>query len=169
MQAYQAKLLEIAQANGQFAFEFGLRLAAIRSPPVFFRRDYGIYKQTDRHVRAACERNGCISVLAHRCVSEAHGSAWAMTARRTRCGKLDGRNAATTFACFRLSAGPVRAHQEGAGISVWHWPIMEVAACLIEVACRRRPTFDLFEDGDLTQAMLCLAQCSSLRRNHSKS
>jgi len=36
MQAYQAKLLEIAQANGQFAFEFGLRLAAIRSPTEFF-------------------------------------------------------------------------------------------------------------------------------------
>ncbi|MET4518975.1 Phasin protein [Bradyrhizobium sp. I1.7.5] len=26
MEAYQAKLLEITQANGQFAFEFGLRL-----------------------------------------------------------------------------------------------------------------------------------------------
>ncbi|MBR0766484.1 hypothetical protein M2171_005186 [Bradyrhizobium japonicum USDA 38] len=36
LQAYQAKLLEIAQANGQFAFEFGLRLAAIRSPIEFF-------------------------------------------------------------------------------------------------------------------------------------
>jgi hypothetical protein len=36
MQAYQAKLLEIAQANGQFAFEFGLRLTAIRSPIDFF-------------------------------------------------------------------------------------------------------------------------------------
>jgi len=36
MQAYQAKLLEIARANGQFAFEFGLRLAAIRSPTEFF-------------------------------------------------------------------------------------------------------------------------------------
>ncbi|MET4038211.1 hypothetical protein ABIB94_007190 [Bradyrhizobium sp. JR7.2] len=35
MQAYQAKLLEITQANGQFAFEFGLRLAAIRSPTEF--------------------------------------------------------------------------------------------------------------------------------------
>ncbi|MGY4626827.1 Phasin protein [Bradyrhizobium sp. USDA 4486] len=30
------KLLEIAQANTQFAFEFGLRLAAIRSPSDFF-------------------------------------------------------------------------------------------------------------------------------------
>jgi hypothetical protein len=36
MQAYQVKLLEIAQANVQFAFEFGLRLAAIRSPIEFF-------------------------------------------------------------------------------------------------------------------------------------
>jgi hypothetical protein len=36
MQAYQAKLLEIAQANGQFAFEFGLRLTAIRSPTDLF-------------------------------------------------------------------------------------------------------------------------------------
>jgi hypothetical protein len=36
MQAYQAKLLEIAQANVQFAFEFGLRLATIRSPTEFF-------------------------------------------------------------------------------------------------------------------------------------
>ena len=35
MQAYQAKLLEIAQANVQFAFDFGLRLAAIRSPAEF--------------------------------------------------------------------------------------------------------------------------------------
>ncbi|WP_445217026.1 Phasin protein [Bradyrhizobium sp. Pa8] len=35
MQTYQAKLLEIAQANGQFAFEFGLRLAATRSPTEF--------------------------------------------------------------------------------------------------------------------------------------
>jgi Phasin protein len=36
MQAYQAKLFEIAQANVQFAFEFGLRLATIRSPTEFF-------------------------------------------------------------------------------------------------------------------------------------
>jgi hypothetical protein len=36
MQAYQAKLLEIAGANAQFAFEFGLRLAKIRSPTEFF-------------------------------------------------------------------------------------------------------------------------------------
>ncbi len=34
MQAYQAKLLEIARV--QFAFEFGLRLATIRSPTEFF-------------------------------------------------------------------------------------------------------------------------------------
>ena len=36
MQAYQAKLLEIARANVQFAFEFGLRLATIRSPTELF-------------------------------------------------------------------------------------------------------------------------------------
>ncbi|MEH2489638.1 phasin family protein [Bradyrhizobium sp. AZCC 2230] len=36
VQAYQAKLLEIAHANWQFAFEFGLRLAATRSPTEFF-------------------------------------------------------------------------------------------------------------------------------------
>ena len=36
MQAFQAKLLEIAGANAQFAFEFGLRLATIRSPTEFF-------------------------------------------------------------------------------------------------------------------------------------
>jgi hypothetical protein len=36
MQAYQAKLLEMAQANMQFAFEFGQRLATIRSPFEFF-------------------------------------------------------------------------------------------------------------------------------------
>ncbi|WP_407116276.1 phasin family protein [Bradyrhizobium sp. LMG 9283] len=36
MQAYQAKLLEIAQANVQFAFDLGLRLATIRSPTEFF-------------------------------------------------------------------------------------------------------------------------------------
>ena len=36
MQAYQAKLLEIAGANAQFAFEFGLRLSSIRSPTEFF-------------------------------------------------------------------------------------------------------------------------------------
>jgi hypothetical protein len=36
MQAYQTKLLQIAQANGQFAFEFYLRLTAIRSPTDFF-------------------------------------------------------------------------------------------------------------------------------------
>ncbi|WFU00344.1 phasin family protein (plasmid) [Bradyrhizobium barranii] len=36
MQAYQAKLLEIAQANVQFAFDFGLRLAMIRSPTELF-------------------------------------------------------------------------------------------------------------------------------------
>jgi hypothetical protein len=35
MQAYQAKLLEMAQANVQFAFELGLRLAAIRSATEF--------------------------------------------------------------------------------------------------------------------------------------
>jgi hypothetical protein len=32
MRAYQDKLLEIAQANMQFAFEFAQRLAAVRSP-----------------------------------------------------------------------------------------------------------------------------------------
>jgi hypothetical protein len=36
MQVYQAKLLEMAQANMQFAFEFGPRLATIRSPFEFF-------------------------------------------------------------------------------------------------------------------------------------
>jgi len=36
MPAYQPKLLEIAQANVQFAFEFSLRLATIRSPTEFF-------------------------------------------------------------------------------------------------------------------------------------
>ena len=36
MQAYRPKLLEIAQANVEFAFEFGLRLATIRSPTEFF-------------------------------------------------------------------------------------------------------------------------------------
>ncbi|SCB12022.1 Phasin protein [Bradyrhizobium shewense] len=35
-QAYQEKLLEIAQANVQFAFDFSLRLATIRSPTEFF-------------------------------------------------------------------------------------------------------------------------------------
>jgi len=33
--AYQAKLLEMAQANTQFAFEFAQRLATIRSPVEF--------------------------------------------------------------------------------------------------------------------------------------
>jgi hypothetical protein len=32
VQAYQAKLLEMAQANIEFAFEFSQRLGAIRSP-----------------------------------------------------------------------------------------------------------------------------------------
>jgi hypothetical protein len=36
MPAYQPKLLEIAQANVQFAFEFTLRLATIKSPTEFF-------------------------------------------------------------------------------------------------------------------------------------
>jgi hypothetical protein len=36
MQAYQAKLLEVAQANMKFAFEFSQRLATIRSPFEFF-------------------------------------------------------------------------------------------------------------------------------------
>lgn len=35
-QAYQAKILEMAQANMQFAFEFAQRLVAIRSPFEFF-------------------------------------------------------------------------------------------------------------------------------------
>jgi phasin protein len=35
MQAFQAKLLEIAQSNWRFAFEFGLRLAAIKSPAAY--------------------------------------------------------------------------------------------------------------------------------------
>ena len=35
VRAYQAKLLEMAQANMQFAFEFAQRLAAIRSPIEF--------------------------------------------------------------------------------------------------------------------------------------
>jgi hypothetical protein len=34
-QAYQAKLLEIAQANMQFALEFAHRIAAVRSPVQF--------------------------------------------------------------------------------------------------------------------------------------
>lgn len=36
MQAHQAKLLEIAGTNAQFALEFSLRLATIRSPTEFF-------------------------------------------------------------------------------------------------------------------------------------
>lgn len=36
IQAYQATLLEMAQANLEFAFEFGPRLATIRSPLEFF-------------------------------------------------------------------------------------------------------------------------------------
>jgi hypothetical protein len=32
VRAYQAKLLEMAQANMQFAFEFAQRLATVRSP-----------------------------------------------------------------------------------------------------------------------------------------
>jgi hypothetical protein len=35
VRAYQAKLLEVAQANMQFAFEFAQRLATIRSPAEF--------------------------------------------------------------------------------------------------------------------------------------
>jgi hypothetical protein len=35
VQNYQAKLLEVAQANMQFTFEFAQRLAAIRSPTQF--------------------------------------------------------------------------------------------------------------------------------------
>ena len=35
VRAYQAKLLEIAQANMQFAFEYAQRLATIRSPVEF--------------------------------------------------------------------------------------------------------------------------------------
>ena len=35
LRAYQAKLLEMAQANMQFAFEFAMRLATIRSPVEF--------------------------------------------------------------------------------------------------------------------------------------
>jgi hypothetical protein len=35
--AYQAKLLEMAQGNMTFAFEFSQRLAAIRSPAEFLR------------------------------------------------------------------------------------------------------------------------------------
>ena len=35
VRAYQAKLLEMAQANMQFAFEFAQRLATIRSPVEF--------------------------------------------------------------------------------------------------------------------------------------
>jgi hypothetical protein len=36
MQAYQATLMEMAQANMQFAFEFGQRIATIRTPSEFF-------------------------------------------------------------------------------------------------------------------------------------
>lgn len=36
MQAYQATILEMAQANVQFTFEFGQRLATTRSPFEFF-------------------------------------------------------------------------------------------------------------------------------------
>lgn len=35
VRSYQAKVLQMAQANMQFAFEFGQRLAAIRSPVEF--------------------------------------------------------------------------------------------------------------------------------------
>jgi phasin protein len=37
VQAYQAKLLEMAQANMQFALEFAQRLATVRSPVEIFR------------------------------------------------------------------------------------------------------------------------------------
>ena len=36
IRAYQAKLLELTQANMQFAFEFATKLAAIRSPAEIF-------------------------------------------------------------------------------------------------------------------------------------
>jgi hypothetical protein len=59
LQAYQAKLLEMAQDNGQFAFEFGLRLAAIRSPIEFFavitefsRRRIDMFGQHSREIAA---------------------------------------------------------------------------------------------------------------------
>ncbi|MBR0695831.1 phasin family protein [Bradyrhizobium lablabi] len=58
-QAYQAKLLEIAQANVQFAFEFGLRLATIRSPTKFFaviaeftRRRIDMFGQHSKEIAA---------------------------------------------------------------------------------------------------------------------
>jgi hypothetical protein len=47
VQAYQAKFLEMAQANMQFSFEFGQRLAMIRSPFEFFAV---IAEFTDRRI-----------------------------------------------------------------------------------------------------------------------
>jgi hypothetical protein len=57
VRAYQAKLLEMAQANMQFAFEFAQRLATIRSP-VEFPIHCRIHKQADRPVPEVFERNG---------------------------------------------------------------------------------------------------------------
>jgi len=59
MQGYQAKLLEIAGANAQFAFEFGLRLSSIRSPTEFFdviteftNRRFAMFEQHSKELAA---------------------------------------------------------------------------------------------------------------------
>jgi hypothetical protein len=57
VRAYQAKLLEMAQANMQFALEFAQRFATVRSP-VETLRVIEEFTSKDRHVPEAFERNG---------------------------------------------------------------------------------------------------------------
>jgi phasin protein len=59
VQAYQAKLLEMAQANMEFAFELGPRLAKVRSPLEFFAliadftsRQIGMFQKYSKEMAA---------------------------------------------------------------------------------------------------------------------
>ena len=58
MRAYQAKLLEMAQANMQFALEFAHRLATVRSPPEILRVIEEFTSKQIAMFRKVFERNG---------------------------------------------------------------------------------------------------------------
>ena len=60
VRTYQAKLLELTQANMQFALEFAAKLAAIRSPIDIFGLIVEFSKPADGHVSEDFDRDGRI-------------------------------------------------------------------------------------------------------------
>ncbi|XIA63317.1 phasin family protein [Bradyrhizobium sp. TZ2] len=105
MQAYQATLLEMAQANMQFAFEFSQRLATIRSPCEFFAVIAEFASRRIDMFRKYSEEMAGYPFTGNRRVPRAHSSAGTMTSSRTA-------------ACFRLGERGLTARERASASAV---------------------------------------------------